>query len=78
MACAKCPYKNTYELIWQDTADPAVICVLLRCCAGPELQIRRGADVLRSELHPTKSAVLERAEMLKSSPHFFQALEGHQ
>jgi hypothetical protein len=78
MACAKCPYTNAYELIWQDAADPAVICVLLRCCAGPELQIRRGPDVLRSELHPTKDAVLERAEMLKSSPHFSPLSEGHQ
>lgn len=69
MACAKCPYKNVYELIWQDAADPARICVLLRCCAGPELQIRRGADVLLSELHPTKTAVLERAEVLKFPPH---------
>jgi hypothetical protein len=72
VACANCPYTNHYELIWQDTIDPAVICVLLRCCAGPELQIRRGAHVLRSELHPTKDAVLARAEVLKSSPLFFQ------
>lgn len=67
MACQKCPYTTNYELLWQDDAEPDVICVLLRCCAGPELQIRRGAQVLASELLPTKSAVIERADELRGN-----------
>lgn len=67
MACQKCPYTTNYELLWQDDAEPDVICVLLRCCAGPELQIRRGAQVLVSELLPTKSAVIERADELRGN-----------
>lgn len=67
MACLKCPYPDTYELLWQDAVDADVICVLLRCCAGPELQVRRGAEVLRSELCPTRSAVVDRAEALRGN-----------
>ena len=67
MACLKCPYTGNYELLWRDEAEPEVLCVLLRCCAGPELQVRRGAQVLRSEIFPTKSAVLERADELRGN-----------
>ena len=67
MACAKCPYTKSYQLLWQDQADPDVICVMLRCCAGPELQIRRGSSVLLSELLKTAPAVLARAEELRGT-----------
>ncbi len=67
MACQKCPYTGKYELLWRDDAEPDVICVLLRCCAGPELQVRRGEQVLLSEIFTTKSAVLERAEELRGN-----------
>lgn len=67
MACQRCPYTGNYELLWRDDAEPDVICVLLRCCAGPELQVRRGAQVLLSEIFATKSAVLERAEELRGN-----------
>jgi hypothetical protein len=65
MACARCPYQAHYTLIWRDEADPEVIAVMLRCCAGPELQIRRGAERLLCELFQTPEAVLERAEQLR-------------
>ncbi len=65
MACARCPYKNTYELLWQDPAQPDVICVLLQCCAGPELQVRRGSAVLRSEIFTSVPAVRARADELR-------------
>jgi hypothetical protein len=65
MACARCPYTSNYQLLWQDTADPSVIAVMLRCCAGPELQIRRGPSVLFSEIFKTPSAVVSRAEELR-------------
>ena len=67
MACLKCPYTGNYELLWQDDAEPDVICVMLRCCAGPELQVRRGTQVLRSEIFPKVSAVRERAEDLRGN-----------
>ncbi len=65
MACARCPYTSKYELLWQDPVEPDVICVMLRCCAGPELQVRRGPVVLRSEIFKTVPAVRERAEELR-------------
>jgi hypothetical protein len=67
MACARCPYTTKYQLLWQDSADPTLIAVMLRCCAGPELQIRRGSDVLFSEIFKTAPAVLARAEELRES-----------
>ena len=68
MACARCPYQSNYQLIWRDEADPEVIAVMLRCCAGPELQVRRGTERLLSEIHKTPAAVLERAEQLRGFP----------
>jgi hypothetical protein len=40
---------------------------MLRCCAGPELQIRRGSEKLLTELFPTPDAVLARAEELRGA-----------
>jgi hypothetical protein len=65
MACARCPYTSKYQLLWQHADDPDVIAVMLRCCAGPELQIRRGSQVLLSEIFPTSPAVVARAEELR-------------
>lgn len=69
MACARCPYQQQYEVLWMQHAEPQVICVLLRCCAGPELQVRRGRDVLRSEIYATVPEVRARAEQLRAE-HF--------
>lgn len=57
----------SYQLLWQDEAHPEVVCVMLRCCAGPELQLRRGSSVLLSELLKTAQAVLARAEELRGT-----------
>ena len=65
MACYGCPYFENYDLIWRDDAEPDVICVMLWCCAGPELQIRRGNAVMIDEFFPTKTQVYERAEQLR-------------
>ena len=54
-----------YELLWTDKRNPDVRCVLLRCCAGPELQVRRGSEVLLDEILPTAEAVRERARQLR-------------
>jgi len=67
MACARCPYTSNYQLLWQHADDPAVIAVMLRCCAGPELQIRRGRAVLLSEIFKTPLAVVARAEELRGA-----------
>jgi hypothetical protein len=74
MACARCPYVANYQLLWQDPGDPDVIAVMLRCCAGPELQIRRGNQVLLSEILKTAPAVVARAEELRGSA-FTAAME---
>ena len=41
-------------------------CVMISCCSGAELQVRRGDAVVRRELYPDKSTLYERAEQLKS------------
>jgi hypothetical protein len=56
-------YKDE-RLIW--TVD-AVTCVMISCCGGAELQVRRGEEVLLRELYPTKSDLYERARDLKAS-----------
>lgn len=43
-----------------------VACVMISCCTGAELQLRRSADILLRELYPTKSDLYERARDLKS------------
>jgi hypothetical protein len=48
-----------------------IACVMLSCCAGAELQVRRllatpDVDVLLRELYPTKSDLYERARDLKA------------
>jgi hypothetical protein len=67
MACARCPYTSNYQLLWQDAGDPELIAVMLRCCAGPELQIRRGSMVLSTEIFKTPLAVTARAEELRGA-----------
>jgi hypothetical protein len=39
-------------------------CVMISCCAGAELRIRRGDDDVVRELYPTKSDLYERAREL--------------
>ena len=65
MACIGCPYLQNYDLIWRGVSDPDLICVMLWCCAGPELQVRRGDDILVDEFFSTKALVYERAEQLR-------------
>lgn len=69
MACVHCPYQQNYELLWTRDSPSELICVMLRCCAGPELQVRRGREVLRSEFYRTHAEVRARAEQLRRE-HF--------
>jgi hypothetical protein len=41
-------------------------CVMVSCCAGAELQIRRNDDVVLRELYPMKSDLYERARALEA------------
>lgn len=42
-----------------------VECVMISCCSGAELQVRRGDAIVLRELYPTKSDLYERALGLK-------------
>lgn len=47
-------------------------CVMISCCTGAELQIRRQDRIELRELYPTKSDLYERANSLKTEyekPH---------
>lgn len=41
-------------------------CVMISCCSGAELQVRRGDAIILRELYPTKSDLYERANALKT------------
>jgi hypothetical protein len=65
--------KNDHRELWRHHDRQ---CVMISCCAGAELQVRRiaatrvqpgepdGDDILLRELYPTKSDLYERARML--------------
>jgi hypothetical protein len=41
-------------------------CVMVSCCAGAELQLRRGETTVLRELYPTRSDLYERARDLEA------------
>ena len=41
------------------------VCVMISCCAGAELQVRRGEEILLRELYPDKATLYERASELQ-------------
>ena len=43
-----------------------VSCMMVTCCSGAELQLRRGGGVILRELYPLKSDLYERAKELRS------------
>jgi hypothetical protein len=40
-------------------------CVMISCCAGAELQLRRDGAIVLRELYPTRSDLYERARDLE-------------
>lgn len=51
--------------LWQ---TDRVACLMISCCAGAELQVRRldgEQEIVLRELYPTKSDLYERARMLE-------------
>jgi hypothetical protein len=53
---------NDERILWR---AGEVECVMVSCCAGAELQIRRGSDIVLRELYPTKSDLYERARDIR-------------
>ena len=54
-------------LVWRNGDAPdAQECVMISCCAGAELQVRRGEEILLRELYPDKSTLYERARELRT------------
>ena len=53
---------NDDRLLWR---SGNVECVMVSCCAGAELQLRRADDVVLRELYPTKSDLYERARDIR-------------
>jgi len=43
-----------------------VECVMISCCTGAELQLRRGDEILVRELYPMKSDLYERAREMRT------------
>ena len=43
-----------------------VECVMVSCCSGAELQVRKAGEIVRRELFPLKSDLYERAQEIKS------------
>ena len=44
----------------------SVVCAMVTCCAGAELQLQDGDAIVLRELYPTKSDLYERARVLES------------
>jgi len=44
-----------------------VECVMISCCHGAELQLRRAGAIILRELYPTKSDLYERARELQTA-----------
>jgi hypothetical protein len=62
---------NDERELW--SAGP-ISCVMISCCAGAELQVRKaaagasgGGEILLRELYPTKSDLYERARALRAA-----------
>ena len=53
-------------------------CVMISCCAGAELQIRRQDRIELRELYPTKSDLYERASDLKTEYERTQSAQSPQ
>jgi hypothetical protein len=44
-----------------------VACVMVSCCSGAELQLRRNGEIVLRELYPLKSDLYERARELRDT-----------
>ena len=52
-------------LLWQNDDGAGTCCVMVSCCSGAELQMRRAGEVVLRELYPDTSTLYERARQLR-------------
>ena len=50
--------------LWREP-EGNTACVMISCCSGAELQIRRGEEIVMRELYPDKPTLYERATELR-------------
>ena len=62
--------KNDETLLWETEDEDGLSCVMVSCCSGAELQLRKGGGIVLRELYPDKSTVYERAHQLKTEAAF--------
>ena len=61
-------------VLWRADDDHETTCVMISCCSGAELQMRRGTEIVLRELYPDKTTLFERARDLRAE---LQALPPH-
>lgn len=55
-------------LLWREGDEQGEQeCVMISCCSGAELQVRRGEEILLRELYPDKSTLYDRAADLRAA-----------
>jgi hypothetical protein len=58
---------NDDRVLWRVPVGGAMLeCVIVSCCAGAELQVRRNDEIVLRELYPMKSHLYERARALEA------------
>ena len=61
-------------VLWRADDEHETTCVMISCCTGAELQMRRGTEIVLRELYPDKTTLFERARDLRAE---LQALPPH-
>jgi hypothetical protein len=63
--------------LWRLTTETqSIVCVMISCCSGAELQLRDGDEILLRELYPTKSDLYERARSLEADYRAAESCRG--
>ncbi|MEO8258067.1 MAG: hypothetical protein ABI868_12035 [Acidobacteriota bacterium] len=53
--------------LWKlTTGNGSIVCLMISCCSGAELQLRDGEQIVLRELYPTKSDLYERSRDLEA------------
>ena len=55
-------------VLWVDDEHDTT-CLMISCCSGAELQMRRGSEIVLRELYPDQSTLFERARNLLAELH---------
>ena len=54
-------------VLWRVDDEHETTCLMISCCSGAELQLRRGDEIVLRELYPDKSTLFERARNLREA-----------